>query len=132
MALNTYRDNDAALFAKPQDVAATGAFGTAVDVSDWKGSAAFLLATDGITDTDSGASPSATVKLQTAADTGDTFSDISGATFTAVSAGTDTYQMIGLDLATAKQYVKAYCTIADETNATFVASLAGLFRKTGM
>lgn len=130
--MNVYQDMDFRQFAKPQSVTASGVFGGAVDVENWKGTCAFVLNTDGITDTDSGASPAATVKLQTAADTGDTFTDISGATFAAIGAATDTYQAIALDLGTANKYVKAYCTIADETNATFTAGLIGVFRKTGM
>jgi len=132
MAHDAYYDLDRALFAPVTSVTATGALGSAVDVSDWKGQAAFLLTTNGITDTDSGATPTATVKLQTCSTDTGAFTDVSGATFTAISNANDTTQLIALELAKCSKYVKAYCTIATETNATAVVSLVGLFKKTGM
>ena len=58
MALSAYHNLETKQFAPGTNVTATGVLGSAVDVSDYKGIAGFVLSTSGITDTDSkGSSP---------------------------------------------------------------------------
>ncbi len=132
--LNNYLGNENELLGKAADVTASGALSEVVDIRDYTGVAAIVLASAGITDTDGTKSPTATVKLQEASDTAfssDT-GDISGATFTAISDSTASEQVIALDLQDVNErYIRAYCTVADETNATATLSVTGLFPKRG-
>jgi len=125
-------NTDVKQLVAPQSITATGVAGVAVETTDYKGVAALVLNHAGITDTDSTASPTATFKLQECATTGGTFTDVDTSyAWTAVSSATDAAETLEVDLSKCSKYIKAYCTIADEANATVVAGITGLFEKAG-
>ena len=130
---NTYIGNTAEQIGKAAAITASAAMSGLVDLQDHHGVVVVILNSGGITDTDSGASPTATVKLQSSTDT--TFGtavDISGAAFTAISDSLASIQTLALDLqAVAGRYLRAYTTIGTETNATAVLGCTALMPDKG-
>jgi hypothetical protein len=131
MALNADYDQDALQLAAAQSLTGTGNFGTAVDVRTHKGKMKFVVNHAGITDTDSGASPTATFKLRTSGTTGGTFTDVTGGGLTAVSTSAAGLLSTIVDLDNCNRFVKPFVTIV-ETNATILASSEGIFKQSGM
>ena len=130
---NTYIGNTAELIGKPASISASAAMSGLVDLQDHHGVCVVTLISAGITDTDSGATPTATVKIQSSVDT--TFGtavDITGAAFTAISDSLASIQTMALDLqAVAGRYLRAYTTIGTETNATAVLGCTALMPDKG-
>ena len=82
---------------------------TGVDVSGYKGTLLVAL----LVGTVSGTTPTLDVKLQASADNS-SWSDITGATFTQVTAS-DSYTKIGIDVTQGLKYLRAVSTIAGTT-----------------
>ena len=101
-------------------ITATGN-GTGVDVSQFVGSIAVSLAAKNT----AGTSPTLDVKLQES-DDDSTYTDITGATFTQVTA-TDSFQKIGVDVRQTRGYLRYVGTIGGTTPSfTMGVSLLGI------
>mgnify|MGYP006971727220 FL=1 len=119
---------------KSAAVTATGAGSAVVDLQDYQGIASIILNSGGIDDTDTSASPTCTVKLQTATDTAfSTAVDVTGGGFTAISTTAASSQELAIDLAgsTVNRYLRTYATVASEANATAYVGVVGLFCERG-
>ena len=115
-------------------VTATGAGSAVVDLQDYTGIASIFLNSGGIDDTDTSATPTATVKLQTATDSAfGTPVDVTGGGFTAISTTAASSEEIALDLqgSTVNRYLRTYVTVASEANATAYIGVSGLFKQLG-
>jgi len=97
--------------------------GTAVDVRSYKGG----LIIEQLVGVVSGTSPTLNGKLQTSADGSTGWADITGATFTAVTA-TDNFAKIGVDVRDTLGYIRYVGTIAG-TSPSFTMGVAMLGQK---
>lgn len=130
LALNTQELQ----ISKPASIAATAAGSTIADLQNYTGVASIILNHAGIDDTDTSATPTGTVKLQTATDTAFSSAvDVASGAFTVVNTATAGIQEIALDLevSTVHRYLRAHATIADDSTAAFVYGVTGLFKKRG-
>lgn len=97
--------------------------GSAVDVRSYKGG----LILEQLVGVVSGTSPTLNGKIQTSADGSTGWADITGATFTEVTA-TDNFQKIGFDVRNTSGYIRYVGTIAG-TSPSFTMGVALLAQK---
>ena len=95
----------------PNDVLASTANGSGVDLQGYEGSAAFVLSSEAM-----GASVTLAVKLQESANDSD-WSDVSSGAFTTTAANTAAFEQIALNVSDLKRYVRAVSVVAGGTGA---------------
>lgn len=93
----------------PNDVLASTANGSGVDLQGYEGSAAFVLSSEAM-----GASVTLAVKLQESANNSD-WSDVSSGGFTTTAANTAAFEQIALNVSDLKRYVRTASTVAGGT-----------------
>ena len=93
----------------PNDVLASTANGSGVDLQGYEGSAAFVLSSEAM-----GASVTLAVKLQESANNSD-WSDVSSGAFTTTAANTAAFEQIALNVSDLKRYVRTASTVAGGT-----------------
>ena len=93
----------------PNDVLASTANGSGVDLQGYEGSAAFVLSSEAM-----GASVTLAVKLQESANNSD-WSDVTDGGFTTTAANTAAFEQIALNISDLKRYVRAASTVAGGT-----------------
>ena len=93
----------------PNDVLASTANGSGVDLQGYEGSAAFVLSSEAM-----GASVTLAVKLQESANDSD-WSDVSSGAFTTTAANTAAFEQIALNVSDLKRYVRTASTVAGGT-----------------
>jgi hypothetical protein len=100
----------------PNDVLASTAVGSAVDIQTFEGSAAIMLLAEA-----GGSGIVYTIKLTECDTSGGTYTDVTGGAFTATTANTASVQKIYLNLSELKQYLKVSSTVSGGTGAGAVA-----------
>jgi len=93
----------------PNDVLASTANGSGVDLQGYEGSAAFVLSSEAM-----GASVTLAVKLQESANNSD-WSDVTDGGFTTTAANTAAFEQIALNVSDLKRYVRTNSTVAGGT-----------------
>jgi hypothetical protein len=93
----------------PNDVLASTANGSGVDLQGYEGSAAFVLSSEAM-----GASVTLAVKLQESANNSD-WSDVTDGGFTTTAANTAAFEQIALNVSDLKRYVRTASTVAGGT-----------------
>ena len=93
----------------PNDVLASTANGSGVDLQGYEGSAAFVLSSEAM-----GASVTLAVHLEESANNSD-WSDVSSGAFTTTAANTAAFEQIALNVSDLKRYVRAAATVAGGT-----------------
>ena len=93
----------------PNDVLASTANSSGVDLQGYEGSAAFVLSSEAM-----GASVTLAVKLQESANDSD-WSDVSSGAFTTTAANTAAFEQIALNVSDLKRYVRTNSTVAGGT-----------------
>ena len=93
----------------PNDVLASTANGSGVDLQGYEGSAAFVLSSEAM-----GASVTLAVKLQESADNS-SWSDVTDGAFTTTAANTAAFEQIALNVSDLKRYVRTNSTVAGGT-----------------
>ena len=93
----------------PNDVLASTANGSGVDLQGYEGSAAFVLSSEAM-----GASVTLAVKLQESADNS-SWSDVTDGAFTTTAANTAAFEQIALNVSDLKRYIRSSCTVAGGT-----------------
>jgi hypothetical protein len=93
----------------PNDVLASTANGSGVDLQGYEGSAAFVLSSEAM-----GASVTLAVHLEESANNSD-WSDVSSGSFTTTAANTAAFEQITLNVSDLKRYVRAAATVAGGT-----------------
>ena len=116
-----------AILKAPAAVSSDG-YGSPVDISEYKGQAAAVL-NAGAGTADSGVTPALAVAIYHAAETTDTFTALSGASFTA-RATTAGIEAINLDLRACKKYIKPYFDITG-SGASYTVGMIGVFNDSG-
>ena len=96
----------------PNDVLASTAVGSAVDIQTFEGSAAIVLLAEA-----GGSGVVYTIKLTECDTSGGTYTDVTGGAFTATSANTASVQKLYLNLSELKQYLKISSTVSGGTGA---------------
>lgn len=91
-----------------------------VDIRDYIGRMAILLSCGAAT---AGTAPTVTVKIQGSPDNS-TFTDITGAVFTAVTT-VASFQQIALDVDSAPRYIRAVATVGGTDTPTFAYAVMG-------
>ena len=91
----------------PNDVLASTANGSGVDLQGYEGSAAFVLSSEAM-----GASVTLAVKLQECDTSGGTYTDVSSGGFTTTAANTAAFEQIALNVSDLKRYVRAAAVVA--------------------
>ena len=94
----------------PNDVLASTANGSGVDLQGYEGSAAFVLSSEAM-----GASVTLAVKLQECDTSGGTYTDVSSGGFTTTAANTAAFETIALNVSDLKRYIISSCTVAGGT-----------------
>ena len=94
----------------PNDVLASTANGSGVDLQGYEGSAAFVLSSEAM-----GASVTLAVKLQECDTSGGTYTDVSSGGFTTTAANTAAFETIALNVSDLKRYIRSSCTVAGGT-----------------
>ena len=94
----------------PNDVLASTANGSGVDLQGYEGSAAFVLSSEAM-----GASVTLAVKLQECDTSGGTYTDVTNGGFTTTAANTAAFEQIALNVSDLKRYVRAAATVAGGT-----------------
>ena len=93
----------------PNDVLASTANGSGVDLQGYEGDAAFVLSSEAM-----GASVTLAVKLQESADNS-SWSDVTDGAFTTTAANTAAFEQIALNVSDLKRYVRTNSTVAGGT-----------------
>tara|TARA_Y100001938_G_scaffold28151_1_gene37869 strand:- start:198 stop:578 length:381 start_codon:yes stop_codon:yes gene_type:complete len=93
----------------PNDVLASTANGSGVDLQGYEGSAAFVLSSEAM-----GSSVTLAVHLEESANNSD-WSDVSSGAFTTTAANTAAFEQIELNVSDLKRYVRAAATVAGGT-----------------
>ena len=93
------------------DVVASTANGSGVDLQGYEGEAAFILSVEA-----GGSGITFAVHLEESADNS-TFTDITNGSFTTTSANTAAFEQIALNVSDLKRYVRAVTTVAGGTGA---------------
>ena len=93
------------------DVVASTANGSGVDLQGYEGEAAFILSVEA-----GGSGITYAVHLEESADNS-TFTDITNGSFTTTSANTAAFEQIALNVSDLKRYVRAVTTVAGGTGA---------------
>lgn len=97
---------------------------SSVDVRTYKGT----LIVQQLVGVVSGTNPTLNGKIQTSADGSNDWTDITGATFTEVTA-TDSFQKIGVDMRKTSGYIRYVGTIAADANPSFTMGVVLLGQK---
>ena len=108
----------------PNDVLASTANGSGVDLQGYEGSAAFVLSSEAM-----GASVTLAVKLQECYTSGGTYTDVSSGGFTTTAANTAAFEQIALNVSDLKRYVRAAATVAGGTGTGAVNDTAYASKK---
>jgi len=93
----------------PNDVLASTANGSGVDLQGYEGSAAFVLSSEAM-----GASVTLAVHLEESANNSD-WSDVTNGAFTTTAANTAAFEQIALNVSDLKRYVRTASTVAGGT-----------------
>ena len=93
----------------PNDVLASTANGSGVDLQGYEGSAAFVLSSEAM-----GSSVTLAVHLEESANNSD-WSDVSSGAFTTTAANTAAFEQIALNVSDLKRYVRTNSTVAGGT-----------------
>ena len=93
----------------PNDVLASSANGSGVDLQGYEGSAAFVLSSEAM-----GASVTLAVHLEESANNSD-WSDVTNGAFTTTAANTAAFETIALNVSDLKRYIRSSCTVAGGT-----------------
>ena len=94
----------------PNDVLASTANGSGLDIQGYEGSAAFVLSSEAM-----GASVTLAVKLQECDTSGGTYTDVSNGGFTTTAANTAAFEQIALNVSDLKRYVRSAAVVAGGT-----------------
>tara|TARA_Y100001963_G_scaffold34662_1_gene48277 strand:+ start:1160 stop:1540 length:381 start_codon:yes stop_codon:yes gene_type:complete len=105
------------------DVVASTANGSGVDLQGYEGDAAFVLSAEA-----GGSGITYAVHLEESADNS-TFTDISSGSFTTTSSNTAAFEQIALNVSELKRYVRAVTTVAGGTGAGALTVLAYASKK---
>ncbi len=95
----------------PNDVLASTANGSGVDLQGYEGDAAFIFSAEA-----GGSGVTYAMKIQESADNS-SWSDATGGGFTTTSANTAAFEQIALNISDLKRYVRAASTVAGGTGA---------------
>ena len=109
MTIQNLGSKGTAIDILPNDVLASSANGSGVDLQGYEGSAAFVLSSEAM-----GASVTLAVKLQESANDSD-WSDVSSGAFTTTAANTAAFEQIALNVSDLKRYVRTNSTVAGGT-----------------
>ena len=112
MTIQNLGSKGTAIDILPNDVLASTANGSGVDLQGYEGSAAFVLSSEAM-----GASVTLAVKLQESADNS-SWSDVSQNSkggFTTTAANTAAFEQIALNVSDLKRYVRTNSTVAGGT-----------------
>ena len=90
--------------------------GSAVDLRKYEGVGQIILQCEAAS---AGTDPTMNVKIQESATSGGSYTDVSGAAFTEVTDAADSTQMIAIDLAACKGFVKVIGTIGGTSSPAF-------------
>ena len=101
------------------DVVASTAVGSAVDIQTYEGSAAFVLTAEA-----GGSGITYAVKITECDTSGGSYTDVTGGAFTTTSANTALVEKIYLNISELKQYLKVSTTVAGGTGAGALAVVA--------
>ena len=108
------------------DVLASTAVGSAVDIQGYEGSAAFVLTAEA-----GGSGITYAIKITECATSGGTYTDVTGGAFTTTSANTALVEKIYLNVSELKQYLKISSTVSGGTGAGAVAVVGLASKKYG-
>mgnify|MGYP003137423211 FL=1 len=101
------------------DVVASTAVGSAVDIQTYEGSAAFVLTAEA-----GGSGITYAVKITECDTSGGSYTDVTSGAFTTTSANTALVEKIYLNISELKQYLKVSTTVAGGTGAGALAVVA--------
>ena len=101
------------------DVVASTAVGSAVDIQTYEGSAAFVLTAEA-----GGSGITYAVKITECDTSGGSYTDVTGGAFTTTSANRALVEKIYLNISELKQYLKVSTTVAGGTGAGALAVVA--------
>ena len=94
----------------PNDVLASTANGSGVDLQGYEGSAAFVLSSEAM-----GASVTLAVKLQECDTSGGTYTDVTNGGFSTTAANTAAFEQIALNVSDLKRFVRTNSTVSGGT-----------------
>ena len=92
------------------DVVASTANGSGVDLQGYEGDAAFIFSAEA-----GGSGVTYAMKIQECATSGGTYTDVSGGGFTTTAANTAAFETIALNVSDLQRYVRSSCTVAGGT-----------------
>ena len=110
MTIQNLGSKGTAINILPNDVLASTANGSAIDLRGYEGSAAFTLSSEAM-----GASVTLAAKIQECATSGGTYTDVSSGGFTTTAANTAAFETIALNVSDLQRYVRSACTVAGGT-----------------
>ena len=105
------------------DIVASTANGSGVDLQGYEGDAAFILAAEA-----GSSGVTYAVHIEDSADNS-TFADVTNGSFTTSSANTATFQQIALNISDLKRYVRAVTTVAGGTGTGALTVIAYASKK---
>ena len=94
------------------DVLASTANGSAIDLQGYEGDAAFIFSAEA-----GGSGITYAMKIQECATSGGTYTDVSGGGFTTTAANTAAFEQIALNISDLKRYVRSSATVSGGTGA---------------
>lgn len=100
--------------------------GSAVDLRAYEGVVQVILTCEAAS---AGTSPTLDVKLQDATTSGGSYADVTGATFTQVTDAADVTQMITVDAAASRGFVKVVGTIGGTSSPAFSYAVVAVGQK---
>ena len=109
MTIQNLGSKGTAIDILPNDVLASTANGSGVDLQGYEGDAAFVLSSEAM-----GSSVTLAVHLEESANNSD-WSDVSSGAFTTTAANTAAFEQIALNVSDLKRYVRAAATVAGGT-----------------
>ena len=109
MTIQNLGSKGTAIDILPNDVLASTANGSGVDLQGYEGDAAFVLSSEAM-----GSSVTLAVHLEESANNSD-WSDVSSGAFTTTAANTAAFEQIALNISDLKRYVRAAATVAGGT-----------------
>ena len=109
MTIQNLGSKGTAIDILPNDVLASTANGSGVDLQGYEGSAAFVLSSEAM-----GSSVTLAVKLQESADNS-SWSDVTDGAFTTTAANTAAFEQIALNVSDLKRYVRTNSTVSGGT-----------------
>ena len=109
MTIQNLGSKGTAIDILPNDVLASSANGSGVDLQGYESSAAFVLSSEAM-----GASVTLAVHLEESANNSD-WSDVTNGAFTTTAANTAAFEQIALNVSDLKRYVRTASTVAGGT-----------------